>query len=136
MKSVAGRMKLDLAQFRELEAFAQLGTELDAATQAQLDRGYRVLEVLKQNESDPWPVEEQVAVIFAVTRGHMDKVPIADVKDFEVALLEHLRNAHAELLKGIREVKKVADESAMDKTLADFEDAFVTGRAAEVRSMA
>ena len=135
MRGVAGRMKLDLAQFRELEAFAQLGTELDAATQAQLDRGNRVLEVLKQGESKPWQVEEQVAVIFGVTRGLMDKVPVEDVQRFESLLIEHLRSAHHELLKGIREKKVIEDEKQLERTLADFADAFLTGRAADIRSM-
>ncbi len=134
MKSVSGKMKLDLAQFRELEAFAQLGTDLDAATQAQLDRGYRVLEVLKQGEGEPWEVEEQVVSIFAVTRGLMDKVDIPRVREFEKALIEHLRNAHAELLKGIKDSKKIEDEGTLERTIKDFADAFVSGRAAEVRS--
>lgn len=136
MRGVAGRMKLDLAQFRELEAFAQLGTELDSATQAQLDRGYRVLEVLKQGESEPWPVEEQVVAIFGVTRGLMDKVPVADVKKFESALIKHLRNAHAELLTSIKTKKVIEDDKALEKTIADFADAYLTGRAAEVRGFA
>ena len=135
MKSVAGKMKLDLAQFRELEAFAQLGTDLDAATQAQLDRGYQVLEVLKQNESTPWEVEEQVVSIFAVTRGLMDKVAVADVRDFETKLVEHLRSAHKELLADIRETNKISDEGKLEKTIADFQDAYTSGRAAEVRSL-
>ena len=135
MRGVAGRMKLDLAQFRELEAFAQLGTELDAATQAQLDRGYRVLEVLRQRESQPWPVEEQVVVIFAVTRGLMDKVPVEDVQRFQVLLIDHLRSAHHELLKSISEQKVIADDKQLERTLLDFADAFLTGRAADVRAM-
>ncbi len=134
IRSVAGRMKLDLAQFRELEAFAQLGTELDAATQAQLDRGYRVLEVLKQGESEPWPVEEQVAVIFGVTRGMMDKVPVERVKRFEGTLIEHLRSAHMSVLKDIREKKVVSDEKQLERIIGDFADAFLTGRAADVRT--
>ena len=134
MKSVSGKMKLDLAQFRELEAFAQLGTELDAATQAQLDRGYRVLEVLIQGEGEPWEVEEQVVSIFAVTRGLMDRVPIPRVREFEKALVQHLRNSHAELLKGIKNSKKIEDEGALERTIKDFAEAFVSGRAAEVRS--
>ncbi|MCB1172240.1 MAG: F0F1 ATP synthase subunit alpha [Leptospiraceae bacterium] len=134
MKSVAGKMKLDLAQFRELEAFAQLGTELDPATQAQLDRGYRVLEVLKQSESHPFQVEDQVISIFAVTRGLMDKIPVEQVRQFEVALLEHIKKAHVELIDGIRQTSKIADESALEKTIADFAASWVEGRAAEIRS--
>ncbi|MCR9144264.1 MAG: F0F1 ATP synthase subunit alpha [bacterium] len=134
MKSVSGKMKLDLAQFRELEAFAQLGTDLDAATQAQLDRGYRVLEVLIQGEGEPWEVEEQVVSIFSVTRGLMDTIDIPRVREFEKALIEHLRNAHAELLKGIKDSKKIEDEGKLERTVKDFAEAFVSGRAAEVRS--
>ncbi len=120
MKAVAGRMKLDLAQFRELEAFAQLGTELDPTTQAQLDRGYRVLEVLKQNESDPWSVEEQVASIFAVTRGLMDQIPIPQVRQFEADLVEHLKDAHGGILKNIREKKKVEDDGAFEEVIRKY----------------
>jgi F-type H+/Na+-transporting ATPase subunit alpha len=134
MKSVAGKLKLDLAQFRELEAFAALGTELDPVTQAQLDRGYRVLEILKQNEGSPWPVEEQVVTIFAVARGLMDKIEISRVRDFESKLLEHIRSAHPEFLKGIRESKKIEDEQGLERTVLAFAEAYRTGRAAEVRA--
>ncbi len=134
MKAVAGKLKLDLAQFRELEAFAALGTELDPVTQAQLDRGYRVLEILKQNEGSPWPVEEQVVSIFAVTRGLMDKIEIARVRDFESKLIEHIRSAHPEFLKGIRESKKIEDEQGLERTVLAFAEAYRTGRAAEVRA--
>jgi len=136
MRSVAGRLRLDQAQFKALEAFAQLGTELDAATQSQLDRGYRVMEILKQDESHPWPVEEQVASIFAVTRGLMDKIPINRVREFESALIAHLKSAHSELLKGIREKKAIEDERALEKAIHEFADSFITGRAAEIRSHA
>lgn len=125
MKAVSGRMKLDLAQFRDLEAFAQLGTELDASTQSQLDRGYRVLEVLKQNESEPWPVEEQVASIFAVTRGLMDRIPVADVKRFESQLMKYLRERHGSILAGIREKKVIEDEGRLEKLIIEFADEFL-----------
>ncbi|MBX7058187.1 MAG: F0F1 ATP synthase subunit alpha [Leptospirales bacterium] len=134
MKSVAGKLKLDLAQFRELEAFAQLGTELDPATQSQLDRGYRVLEVLKQSESEPWPVEEQVVSIFAVTRGLMDKIEVGRIREFEKLLIEHMRSAHPEYLKGIRESKKIDDEQGLERTILDFADSFRKGQAADVRA--
>jgi len=133
MKSVAGRVKLDLAQFRDLEAFAQLGTELDAATQSQLDRGYRVLEILKQDESKPWPVEEQVVSIFSVTRGLMDKVPTAQIREFESSLIRHLRDSHPELLKGIREKKVIENEETFINAVKDFTTAFLEGKAADVR---
>jgi F-type H+-transporting ATPase subunit alpha len=133
MRSVAGRIKLDLAQFRDLEAFAQLGTELDAATQSQLDRGYRVLEILKQEESKPVPVEEQVVSIFSVTRGLMDKIPINRVREFESALIAHIKDAHVELLNGIREKKVIEDEALFTKVVKDFAEAFLAGKAADVR---
>lgn len=101
MKKVGGTLKLDLAQFRELEAFAQLGTELDPATQAQLDRGYRIVEILKQPQNKPVPVEEQVLVIFAVTKGHMDKVPVNKIRELEAYLVEQFRNHTPEFLKSI-----------------------------------
>ncbi|MDH5656966.1 MAG: F0F1 ATP synthase subunit alpha [Spirochaetia bacterium] len=134
MKKVAGRLKLDLAQFRELEAFAQLGTDLDAATQAQLDRGYRVLEVLKQGENTPWPVEEQVATIFSVTKGLMDKIPVEQIREFEQGLIKHLRDAHPELLTGIAEKHVVEDEEKFSKTVIDYADSYLKGTAADIRS--
>src|SRR5207248_4282336 len=91
MKSVAGTLKLDLAQFRELEAFATFGSELDKVSQAQLDRGYRLTELLKQPQNQPMPVEEQVIAIFAGTNGFLDDVPVADIRRFEADLLEYFR---------------------------------------------
>ncbi len=134
MRSVAGKMRLDLAQFRDLEAFAQLGTELDATTQSQLDRGYRLLEILKQNESAPWSVEDQVISIFAVTRGLMDKIPVAMVRQFEKELVDHIKKAHNEFIKGISEKKAVEDEKALERTIHDFAEAFLKGHAADIRS--
>ena len=93
MKAVAGTLKLDLAQFRELEAFATFGSELDAVSKAQLERGYRLVELLKQPLNSPMPVEEQVVSIFAGTRGYLDDVPVADVRRFETELLEFFRVA-------------------------------------------
>ncbi len=133
MKSVAGRLRLDQAQFKALEAFAQLGTELDPATQAQLDRGYRVMEVLKQDESDPYPVEDQVAVIFAVTRGLMDKIPVAKIRDFEKKLLQHLKESHPEVLKSIATKKVIENESSLEAVIKEFVDAYLTGQSADVR---
>ncbi|MBE7412138.1 MAG: F0F1 ATP synthase subunit alpha [Leptospiraceae bacterium] len=125
MKKVAGTLKLDLAQFRELEAFAQLGTELDAATQAQLDRGYRIVEILKQPQAHPMPVEEQVVVIFAVTKGLMDTIPVSKVRSFEVFLLNSIRDHHSEFLKGIREEKFIKDESALTGTIKNIATDFL-----------
>ncbi|TGK04855.1 F0F1 ATP synthase subunit alpha [Leptospira semungkisensis] len=124
MKQVAGKMKLELAQFRELEAFAQLGTDLDPVTQAQLDRGYRIVEMLKQPVSSPYPVEEQVVEIFAVTRGHMDKVPVSKVREFGTHLLNTLRAQHSDVLNAIRTEKKISDEGKLGEVVgaiaADF----------------
>jgi len=83
MKSVSGTLKLDLAQFRELEAFATFGSELDAVSKAQLERGYRLVELLKQGLNSPMPVEEQVVSIFAGTKGYLDDIPVADVRRFD-----------------------------------------------------
>ena len=124
MEKVAGTLKLDLAQFRELEAFASLGTELDAATQAQLDRGNRIVEVLKQPQSNPYPVEEQVLVIFAVTRGLMDKIPVNKIRAFEDYLIEHVRAHHPEVLTEVRDEKNIKDENLLaervKEVVADF----------------
>jgi F-type H+-transporting ATPase subunit alpha len=102
MRSVAGTMKLDLAQFRELEAFATFGSELDAVSKAQLERGYRLVELLKQPLNSPMPVEEQVVSIFAGTNGYLDDLPVGDVSRFERELLEECRTVHATVLDEIR----------------------------------
>ncbi|MFB5652523.1 F0F1 ATP synthase subunit alpha [Leptospira wolffii] len=125
MKQVAGKMKLELAQFRELEAFAQLGTDLDPVTQAQLDRGYRIVEMLKQPVSSPYPVEEQVVEIFAVTRGHMDKVPVPKVREFGAHLLNVLRTQQPEVLNAIRTEKKISDEGKLGEVIASIAADFV-----------
>jgi F-type H+-transporting ATPase subunit alpha len=101
MKQVAGRLRLDLAQFRELEAFAEFGSELDKASQAQLDRGARVVEILKQLQYRPLPMEQQVTSIYAVTNGYLDDIPVADAKRFEEELLQYLETRHAEIAKHI-----------------------------------
>jgi F-type H+-transporting ATPase subunit alpha len=102
MKAVAGTLKLDLAQFRELEAFATFGSELDAISKAQLERGYRLVELLKQPLNSPMPVEEQVVSIYAGTNGYLDDVPVEDVIRFESELLEHVRSTHGTLLDELR----------------------------------
>src|SRR6188472_893890 len=102
MKAVAGTLKLDLAQFRELEAFATFGSELDAVSAAQLARGYRLVELLKQPLNSPMPVEEQVVSIYAGTRGYIDDIAVPDVKRFETELLEFFRSRHGSLLDDIK----------------------------------
>src|SRR5207249_61569 len=109
MRSVAGTLKIDLAQFRELEAFASFGSELDKVSQAQLDRGYRLTELLKQPQRSPMPVEEQVISIFAGTRGFIDDVPIGDVRRFEAELLEEFRSRYRDLLDHIRNERSLPD---------------------------
>lgn len=133
MKKVAGTLRLDLASFRELEAFAQLGTELDAATQRQIDRGMRLVELLKQPQYKPYPVEEQVLSIYSATKGFMDKVPVARVLEYEIKLLEHLRNTHAELLQVVRDKKELPEEAKLNTVLQDFTDSFLSNRPADVR---
>ena len=110
MKQVAGSMKLDLAQFREMEAFAQFGSDLDKATQKLLNRGRRLTELLKQGEHKPMPVEEQVAVIFAGTQGYLDDVEIGQITRFEAEFLTHIRAKHQDLLDRIRTEGKLSDE--------------------------
>ena len=110
MKQVAGRLRLDLAQYRELEAFAQFGSELDPATQRQLARGARVVEVLKQQQYQPMPVEQQVIVIFAVTNGLIDDVEVPAIKAWEKNLLEFMAAQHAGLIGEIKTRKALSDE--------------------------
>jgi F-type H+-transporting ATPase subunit alpha len=114
MKQVAGRVKLELAQFRELAAFAQFGSDLDAKTQAQLDRGKRIVEVFKQPQYHPIPVEVQVAVLWTVQNSLMDDVPVAKVKDFQAKLTEYLTSRKTELMARIAKEKAVSDTIAAD----------------------
>jgi len=123
MKQVAGTLRLDLAQFRELQAFAQFGSDLDKATQAQLARGQRLTEILKQPQYEPMDVEKQVLVIWAATNGFTDDVAIEDIKKFETDLLAFVENSHPGLLSSIREKKTLTDEIKKDLTtvLGDFQ---------------
>jgi F-type H+/Na+-transporting ATPase subunit alpha len=109
MRQVAGRLRLDLASFRSLAAFAQFGSDLDANTQAQLNRGARLTEVLKQLQYQPMPVEEQVAILWAGTNNIIDDVPVGEVQEFEKQYLEYLRNAHSDLLSIIRTEGQLSD---------------------------
>lgn len=112
MKSVAGTLRIDLAQYRELEAFSKFGSDLDPATQRQLRRGERLVEILKQGQYEPVPVEEQVAIIYIATQGVIDKVPVEKVRDFEREFAERLRMQHADLLKDISQTGKLSEEAA------------------------
>ena len=127
MKSVAGTLKLDLAQFRELEAFATFGSELDAVSKAQLERGYRLVELLKQPLNSPMPVQEQVVSIFAGTRGYLDDLPVEDVRRFETELLDQMRTRHGALLDSVR-TGAVPDELA--GVVVSFKEGFLARSAA------
>jgi F-type H+-transporting ATPase subunit alpha len=124
MRSVVGSLKIDLAQFRDLEAFATFGSELDRASQAQLDRGYRLTELLKQGLNEPIPVEEQVLVIYSGVRGHLDDVAVEDVQRFEGALRAHLRAAHPELLEHIRTTGALPDDAAIEAAVSEMKASF------------
>jgi F-type H+-transporting ATPase subunit alpha len=128
MKSVSGTLKLDLAQFRELEAFATFGSELDKVSQAQLDRGYRLTELLKQGLNQPVPVEEQVLVIFAGSKGYVDTIPVADVQRYEAEVRAYFRANHADILDGIRTSGKLPDGDGLADALAKFTEAFDIGK--------
>jgi F-type H+-transporting ATPase subunit alpha len=120
MKQVAGQLKGDLAQFRELAAFAQFGSDLDAKTQAQIDRGKRIMEIFKQRQYNPIPVEVQVAVIWAVQNGYLDQVPVERVKAFQSAFMDFLATRHVELLATIKREKALGETSkAQLKAVAD-----------------
>ncbi len=121
MKQVAGTLRLDLAQYRELAAFAQFGSDLDKATKDKLDRGARLLELLKQPQYQPLPTEEQVASLYAATRGFIDDVPLESVRAFESGLLEYLRGGKADILSDIR-TKKVLDEDLEKRLNAAIEE--------------
>ncbi len=122
MKTVSGTMRLDLAQYRDLEAFASFGSELDQASQDQLDRGERTVEVLKQPQYAPVPVEEQVIVVWAVTNGRLDDVPVEEVQTFNERLREHVRNRHTDLLEHLRTEGTLGDD--VEEQVADAVDGF------------
>ena len=126
MKEVAGSLRLDLSQYRELEAFAAFASDLDATSKAQLERGARLVELLKQPQSQPMPVEEQVVSIFLGTGGHLDSVPVEDVRRFETELLDHIRASEGQILTGIRESQKLSDETsdALVKVIDNFKKGF------------
>jgi len=126
MKTAVGTLKSDLQQFRELEAFASFGSDLDAVSQAQLDRGYRLTELLKQGISSPMPVQQQVVSLMAGTRGYLDNIPVTDVLRFEKELLEHFDSRHSSVLDDIVATGKIADEAAFERMIADFADGFQT----------
>ncbi|MEV7421654.1 F0F1 ATP synthase subunit alpha [Streptomyces sp. NPDC091212] len=128
MKQVSGRLRVDLAQYRELEAFASFGSDLDATSKASLERGKRLVELLKQPQYAPFPMEEQVVSVWAGTTGKLDDVPVEDISRFETELLEHLRRERKELLTGIAEGGKMNDDTiqAIGDAIAAFKQQFET----------
>ncbi len=130
MRQVAGPLRLDLAQYRDLAAFAQFGSELDKASMAQLNRGKRLVEVLKQPQYQPLPVEKQVMILFAATNAYLDDLPVEDCRPFETELYRFLDNAHPGLLQKIREQKKIDDalREEISSVLKDFKERFVAER--------
>jgi F-type H+-transporting ATPase subunit alpha len=126
MKEVAQSLRLDLSQYRELESFAAFSSDLDQTTKAQLERGERLVELLKQPQNHPMPVEQQVVSIFLGTKGHLDSVPTGDVRRFETEFLDHVRGSHEDILDEIRESKKLSDDVAEKLTdvINDFKKGF------------
>jgi F-type H+-transporting ATPase subunit alpha len=130
MRQVAGSLRLDLAQYRELAAFAQFGSDLDKSTQAQLNRGRRLVEILKQPQYRPLPVEKQVTIVYAATKGFIDPVAIEDVRQYEEDLFRFLESSHPGVLTGIKEKKILDDEvkGALEAALKEFGQRFTAGR--------
>ena len=123
MKKVAGTLRTDLAAFRELESFAQFGSDLDQATQAKLNRGQRTVEVLKQPLHDPIPVEKQVLILYALTHGYLDSIPVEDISRFQNELFDNFDSSHADLLKTIRETGKLPDDK-LSAAIEEFSESF------------
>jgi len=132
MRQVAGTLRLDLAQYRELAAFAQFGSDLDKSTQAQLNRGSRLVELLKQPQYEPLPVARQVAMIFAGTNGYLDNIPVSEVRSFETELYKHIETRHAAVFSGISEKKQLDDDlkAALKTAVEEFAKAFAARKAA------
>src|SRR5471030_2441195 len=132
MRQVAGTLRLALAQYRELAAFAQFGSDLDKSTQQQLTRGARLVEILKQPQYEPLAVERQVAIIYAATNGYMDEVALADVRAFETEFYRALESRHPEILSGIRDKKQLDDQlkGALDSAVKEFSKDFLARKSA------
>jgi F-type H+-transporting ATPase subunit alpha len=127
MKKVAGRLRLDLAQYRELEAFTQFGTELDKATQDQLSRGERIVEVLKQKSDEPMPVEDQVMILYAVIRGYLDDLDLNKIKEFEKEFINYMHLSHPDVSRSISETKDLLPEveEQLVKAILNFKRLYV-----------
>jgi len=126
MKSVAGSLRLDLAQFRELAAFAQFGSDLDEATRNQLERGKRIVEVLKQPQYVPMPVEQQIVIIWTATNGHLDEVPVEQIKNFEEKYLDYMKTKYKKLVEQIAKEKVLDDKliKELEKSIIEFKKTF------------
>jgi len=136
MKQVAGSLRLDLANFWELEAFSQLGTELDPASEAKITRGKRMVEILKQDQSVPVPVEEQIVITYAGTSGNLDLIEISRIAEFEEKLLNYMRETHPEILDEIKEKNEITDDlkTKLARTVGQFSQAFLGGEAPDPRA--
>jgi len=134
MKKIAGRLRLDLAQFRELEAFAAFGSDLDTASKAQLERGARMVELLKQGQYSPYSLERQIVSIWAGTTGKLDDVAVADIRRFESELLDFIGRERKEIFTVISETKVLEDDTVakMETAVADFKKQFKSSAAAAV----
>jgi len=132
MRQVAGSLRLDLAQYRELAAFAQFGSDLDKATLNQLNRGRRLVEVLKQPQYQPLLVEKQVIIIFAANNGYLDTVPVESVRDYEIELYKFLDQRKPQLLAALAEKKQIDDQvrADLDQALKEFGQSFAARKAA------
>ena len=132
MKAVAGRLRLDLAQYRELEAFSAFGSDLDAASKAQLARGSRLVELLKQAQYQPFPMEEEVASVWSGTTGQLDDVPLEDIRRFEREFLDYLKRDHKAVLDTIRSTSALSADSVtlLEKAIATFKTQFTTSAGA------
>jgi F-type H+-transporting ATPase subunit alpha len=130
MRQVAGKLRLDLAQYRELAAFAQFGSDLDRATQMQLARGGRMVELLKQGQYQPLPVEKQVAIIYAGTQGLLDDVPIESVREFETFFYGWLERKHPQMLGDIRDKRELSDtmRDALTRAVTDAKAEFIAAK--------
>jgi F-type H+-transporting ATPase subunit alpha len=135
MKSVAGRLRLDLAQFRELEAFASFSSDLDASSRATLERGQRLVELLKQGQYQPYPVEREVVSIWLGTTGKLDKVPVPEVRRFEAEFLDYVARKHGGVFDGIRQTKALGDDAVqgLERAVEEFYGQFQTSDGGTLR---
>ncbi len=138
MRQIAGSLRLDLAQYRALAAFAQFGSELDRASQAQLNRGQRLVEILKQLQYQPLPIEKQVLIIFAGTSGELDDLPVEQCREFEAALYKFVENSHPAILQKIRDKKELDDavKAEMTKAIKEIKERFVAEHKREAKAVA